>query len=739
MLTLTLSTEQKMYQMMKEAYGLKQSLAGKPECKLEYQIATRIHMNAFCFLLKKGMTPEMGEENGRLILGITMEGTFHACPVKSIKSVLKNDFAELEEKIPGLAEKAMQEEQADKAAQKSHKTAGGTVTQKRPNLLPERQQEGTRVNLDAVLQNQHKGAETAKETAKTQPKAEKKTVNEPVVSSERASATQEEQESKDQETESEKQETQSVPEAVTASTKTDDAPSADQAEPEPESEKRMESPIAEQNDGNANGDVAEKIPVSEEGKSDTAEQSGSEEPDTASEPIENPEADEANSQADEENTSNLPDEQSDNQEEMILPEGLAPEAEPNYDSEPKEEPQPDPDKEKEQEQEVGEEADSDVETESGQESTDEEPAAEEHIEPETVDTFNEEEVQPVAESDSDDEPNVDADLAAVDDGSAEQEREDGDSSAAQDEEAVVKKPHHFTLKTPNPQPEPEEVPEQTIDTAEDQVAEETPKTDAPHTPAKKKGIGGLFGKFLPKNSVHENAVAESAAGQPKEPATKDDVRDDSEFSDELPGTTLCHTHIIKLKKTFGNAVSDDYVFYIWPIEVIEMYPDRVPSAIFVYAKSPNGTVVQKVSDAKIKYVAITLDEKQFNIFGVWQNGKFKTEVALINKTASVYSKIEIVKADDPDIADDSMLDPFRSAKENRKPEYFIVPLSRTNRGQENAAIAAFARVNDKNYVINTPGKTPNSLLVTSANITSQITGRWVNQQFTFDIQTVEPE
>lgn len=170
-----------------------------------------------------------------------------------------------------------------------------------------------------------------------------------------------------------------------------------------------------------------------------------------------------------------------------------------------------------------------------------------------------------------------------------------------------------------------------------------------------------------------------------------------------------------------------------------MYPERIPSAIFVYTKSPNGTVVQKVSDAKIKYVTLTLDGKQFNVFGVWQNGKFETEVALINKTASVYSKIEVIKADDPDVAYDSMLDPFRSAKENRKPEYFIVPLSKTNRGQENVAIAAFARVNDKNYVISTPGQTPNSLLVTSANITSQITGRWTDRQFTFDIQTVEPE
>ena len=216
-----------------------------------------------------------------------------------------------------------------------------------------------------------------------------------------------------------------------------------------------------------------------------------------------------------------------------------------------------------------------------------------------------------------------------------------------------------------------------------------------------------------------------------------DTQEESDFSDDTPGITLCHTHLIKLKKTFGNAASDPYVFYIWPTEVIEMYPDRMPTSIFVYAKSPYGTIVQRVSDLKIKYVSITMDGKQFTVFGSWQNGRFETEVALINKTASVYNKIEVIRQNDPDIAEDAMLDPFRSAKENRKPEYFIVPLYGTNRGQDNVPIAAFARVNDKNYVIEAPGKEKNSLLVSAANITSEITGRWEDGTFHYEIRQLD--
>lgn len=730
MLTLTLSTEQKMYQMMKEAYGVKQGLAGKPECKLEYQIATRIHMNAFCFLLKKGMVPEMGEENGRLVLGVAVEGVFHACPVKSIKSVLKNDFADLEAKIPGLAERAMQEEQADKLAQKSHKQTG-TPEMKRPNLLPTQQQESPRVNLDAVLQKQHKvTAGSEKTTSEVQ--TEKKTVDEPIRNEVRY---QDKQEADKKEVHEDEPEPVGLPDELLAAQpeSSDMTEAPEKYQPEPESDSSRQDTMSEEI-------LEERAETAEPGDQDIAD-----EPEEQKDTVESGNKKEEVDTADPYDTSNEEQEETDLAKTDLI--DTAPqETEPSRNTEA-ETPQPEQAEEMNAESEMIGEENAEAEAEQRQvpeESIIEQEENAEHMEPKIPNTpVNTEDVQAMEARDQDDakaqDQNVDVGQVTTEDDSIEASADqDADNEPLKsDMNDFEEKPHHFMVKEPSPEPQPEQ--EEAAERETDQMVKEEKKPDVPHAPTKKKGIGGLFGKFLPKNSTHESAETEPTVGQPKEPATKNDVRDDSEFSDELPGVTLCHTHIIKLKKTFGNAVSDDYVFYIWPIEVIEMYPDRIPSAIFVYAKSPNGTVVQKVSDAKIKYVSITLDEKQFNIFGVWQNGKFQTEVALINKTASVYSKIEVIKVDDPDIAYDSMLDPFRSAKENRKPEYFIVPLTKTNRGQENVAIAAFARVNDKNYVISTPGKATNSLLVTSANITSQITGRWADQQFTFDIQTVETE
>ena len=681
MLTLTLSTEQKMYQMMKEAYELKQNLAGKPECKLEYQIATRIHMNAFCFLLKKGMLPEVGEENDRVVLSVTVEGIPHVCPAKSVKSVLKNEFETLETKIPGLAEKVLQEEQADKAAQKAKKNPSGSMTEsKQPKFLTpqSKREERPRVNLAAVLQEKQAIAEPeVKSVPKMPPSAEEKTDEGVATPDEGDAVAPEASEKTDSEKESENPEEQSV----------------SQVQPE---NMNAKTDVPESN-------VDEEL-TQDAVSTDTAEEGEADEHEAVSQEVEipAPEIDAENAVA------QRNDEQSDDthneavpQENLPQEEEVAPEVKNN-------------DEELGPQESKEEELDASVVTEQEETAEKDEPEVAEPEDTESVEPESDVEAAPTAPPEAE----TSAEPAPVD---------------------TEEKPHHFMARDPEPQQEEEEAAEQT-EIATAQNTEEEPETNVqPGHTKKKNGIGGIFGKFLPKSAVRENAGTEPESGQPKEPATQDDIRDDAEFSNELPGVTLCHTHIIKLKKTFGNAVSDSYVFYIWPTEVIEMYPERIPSAIFVYAKSPNGTVVQKVSDAKIKYVTLTLDGKQFNVFGVWQNGKFETEVALINKTASVYSKIEVIKADDPDVAYDSMLDPFRSAKENRKPEYFIVPLSKTNRGKENVAIAAFARVNDKNYVISTPGQTPNSLLVTSANITSQITGRWTDRQFTFDIQTVDPE
>ena len=123
MMTLTLSAEQRMYQIMKTSYEMKRNLSGRPECKLEYQIANRIHLNAFCYLVNKGLMPAECEENGRIALSLTIEGTTHVCAAKSVKGVLKADFEPVEKAIQGLKERMDQEDRLEREAQRSKKTA----------------------------------------------------------------------------------------------------------------------------------------------------------------------------------------------------------------------------------------------------------------------------------------------------------------------------------------------------------------------------------------------------------------------------------------------------------------------------------------------------------------------------------------------------------------------------------------------------------------------------------------
>ena len=123
MMTLTLSAEQRMYQIMKTSYEMKRDLSGRPECKLEYQIANRIHLNAFCYLVNKGLMPAECEENGRIALSLTIEGTTHVCAAKSVKGVLKADFEPVEKAIQGLKERMDQEDRLEREAQRSKKTA----------------------------------------------------------------------------------------------------------------------------------------------------------------------------------------------------------------------------------------------------------------------------------------------------------------------------------------------------------------------------------------------------------------------------------------------------------------------------------------------------------------------------------------------------------------------------------------------------------------------------------------
>lgn len=747
MMTLTLSAEQRMYQIMKTSYEMKRDLSGRPECKLEYQIANRIHLNAFCYLVNKGLMPAECEENGRIALSLTIEGTTHVCAAKSVKGVLKADFEPVEKAIQGLKERMDQEDRLEREAQRSKKTAqhaaAGTAQAAliRPQTV---RTEGPAVDIEAVFREAQDIKQKAPVQAAPAATAQKARISNDTVT---APASENPEQAKTQEKEPAKQDPEPDVQTEESDKKeeTEKSMAGMVTEPEqraqPESQKETIRP--KEADAMAEAEGTESLepedsisPAAKEPQEETPEDSGTETETTGSDkPDEGLSAE--NEQAEPEQAVFAKEENPVQKKELDEEESGQPTAEsaaklqpePVAPAEPLNEPQ-------EPEVELTPEPETDPTPAAGLEpeatsKQDSETASEPEQEPEESPIQGPETVLMT-------EPAETAELEPDTNAHEEPEAEEADDAKTpedqvQEEETAFvpeEKKHHFTAREPEPvteEPAPESVPE------------ENPDTEVPQPAHSKKrgGIGGIFGRFMPKNSAQEPSTEQAVPEAAKQPATLYDTQEESDFSDDAPGITLCHTHLIKLKKTFGNAASDPYVFYIWPTEVIEMYPDRMPTSIFVYAKSPYGTIVQRVSDLKIKYVSITMDGKQFTVFGSWQNGRFETEVALINKTASVYNKIEVIRQNDPDIAEDAMLDPFRSAKENRKPEYFIVPLYGTNRGQDNVPIAAFARVNNKNYVIEAPGKEKNSLLVSAANITSEITGRWEDGTFHYEIRQLD--
>lgn len=747
MMTLTLSAEQRMYQIMKTSYEMKRNLSGRPECKLEYQIANRIHLNAFCYLVNKGLMPAECEENGRIALSLTIEGTTHVCAAKSVKGVLKSDFEPVEKAIQGLKERMDQEDRLEREAQRSKKTAqhaaAGTAQAAliRPQTV---RTEGPAVDIGAVFREAQDIKQKAQVQAAPAATAQKARISNDTVT---APASEDPEQAKTQEKEPAKQD----PEPDVQTEEPDKKEEIEKSmagpvtEPEPQEqpENRKETIRPEETDAIAEAEGTESLepedsisPAAKEPQEETPEDSGTETETTGSDqPDEGLSAENERAEpeqavfAKEENPvqKKEPDEEESGQPTAesaakLQPEPVAP-AEPlNEPQEPEAELTPEPETDPTPAAGLEPEATSKQDSETASE-PEQEPEESPIQGPETVLMT---ELAETAEPEPDTNAHEEPEAEEADDAKTPEDQVQEEETASVPEE----KKHHFTAREPEPvteKPAPESVPE------------ENPDTEVPQPAHSKKrgGIGGIFGRFMPKNSAQEPSTEQAVPEAAKQPATLYDTQEESDFSDDTPGITLCHTHLIKLKKTFGNAASDPYVFYIWPTEVIEMYPDRMPTSIFVYAKSPYGTIVQRVSDLKIKYVSITMDGKQFTVFGSWQNGRFETEVALINKTASVYNKIEVIRQNDPDIAEDAMLDPFRSAKENRKPEYFIVPLYGTNRGQDNVPIAAFARVNDKNYVIEAPGKEKNSLLVSAANITSEITGRWEDGTFHYEIRQLD--
>lgn len=247
---------------------------------------------------------------------------------------------------------------------------------------------------------------------------------------------------------------------------------------------------------------------------------------------------------------------------------------------------------------------------------------------------------------------------------------------------------------------------------------------------------GRFSRFFPKNKKQEVlGTMPSLLPQQMKTETVPDIIPHVE--EEKRGERICHTHYVMLRKTYGTQVTGPYVIQVWPTEVIEMCLERIPSGIFVRAQAPNGTVICKVNEGHTKYIVLDIDNKQFNVFGYWEAGRFITEVGAINKTASIYTMSEEVEQECPEHVSDMFLDQFRS-REPHRPEFFVMPLGNSIPDSGTVPIAAFIRVRDKNYPVTSkgPGET---LRFTYEGQLSEISGWWEDGRFVFVVRAVREE
>lgn len=571
-----LKPEQRMYLILSLVSGLRDGYAGKEEQKMDYQIASRIYANAFTNMVRYGRQPLCEERDGVAFLALELEGSTYSCPARTIKNIMRSEFAAVEEALPEIVPLLEAEEEHLAEGQKGRKRRG------KGKAAGDGTQEAAQP-LDVGQEPAEKPADCAV------PKAGDTKPQDPKEASGAGAGPD-------------------VKAAVTAP-KAQDIPAAPDIPAVPEPVRGPVQPVQKPAPEAVVEAVTEEIGGKghEEGKG--------------------------------------------------LPTGPAPRSLPKAGDGPA------------QESAKGAVLETPVKP---------EPVAE----------------GPVLEP----EPSVQKPAAHVF-----QKKEKPEAPAVQE-----------GIKPASPA-----------------------SASAPmHTGAERKPMG-MLSRFLPKGKKQDIKNAMPAAQEPKAPAESTEPDMIPQAVNEAPGEWVCHTHYVMIKKTYGTQIFGPYVIQVWPTEVIEMHPDKMPSSIFVRAKAPNGSVICKTGDRRTKYITLEIDRKQFNVFGFWEHGAFVTEVVTINTTASMYTMTEEVEQECPEQVSDTFLDQFRF-REPRKPEIFVVPVENFNHGEPFVPIAAFAKVDDKNYVISNKGA-GNTLRFTYANELSEISGRWEDGKFAFTIRAVEQE
>lgn len=235
----------------------------------------------------------------------------------------------------------------------------------------------------------------------------------------------------------------------------------------------------------------------------------------------------------------------------------------------------------------------------------------------------------------------------------------------------------------------------------------------------------------PANTTMKPAPIETIARSIPEPERIQEEKEIYDYSQDS-GQLFQRIHQVVVKPRFGEAIVSRARFIIWPTRIISMHTGTTFADFLVHITDSAGNEQILCTDNKVKQLGVTVDGKQYLVYGIWNNSVFESHVVLDGKSASMFRMEEEVQKQEPDNNyGDVFLDQFRYEHKGQ-PFHFIVPFLNGNRGELNIPIVGFVSIDGKKYTLERCEG--NTLQYRTRNNTEKIIrGHWEKGKFVFTI------
>ena len=244
------------------------------------------------------------------------------------------------------------------------------------------------------------------------------------------------------------------------------------------------------------------------------------------------------------------------------------------------------------------------------------------------------------------------------------------------------------------------------------------------------------GEEVKDKANHNHTVADKA---PTPASTSEPVQNNTEPAkpdhSQDGGALFQHVHQVTVKPKFGDAVLSQVKFIIWPTRIVEMYPGRTFADLLIYVVDKNGVERSYCTERGQDMITITTsDNKEFNVYGIWDNGHFTSYVTLTGRTESQNRMEETIEKAEPERTDsDAFLDQFRLERKGQ-PAHFIVPFKDHNCGEQNIPITGYVELRGRKYPLE---RREGNMLRYRYNANEKvIRGHWENGSFKFGLSDV---